>query len=559
MLKKLTRPIGVCVLIMLLCASCGTAPAGPDEIPGVLSRPPAKADTIEKDLLFGIAEPNVFQALPATRSADAAKLVQSVGAKSYLNWISLPDTFIDNYSIKPGPIIRHRDYINELTMAGVQQIVYVGDGWHMPPDLAQYTDGALPPRNMTVDSDYMKFLESYQLQWEALGANLINIDYWQIGYELDRDENLHPIEYLTDKAKVFTQQQKADIITDMLFAATKGLLSSNVDSKVVLTGISGEGFTSGKTAEFISLIYKNIASGQFGGGSTKTKDYFRVLAWNPVIDGAPDDAWVAANQAIYELAKQNGDGHKKAFLTKFGYAGGDGQGQWLVDAYKLAAEKLPFVECMMTYRLFEDDTALTDAEKTQGLFTRALSPKTAAQTLQTAYEGQGDLAQYAVSAGKYARGANLAADATVKASSSCEHSEYTPPWGLDFINDGITYGAGWTNFYEANETQAVKGVEWLEFRLPVKTTVNRVNLFPRNMSDYSGGDFPRAFQILVSDDGKSWKEVGSYKLNMFGKNMYEYTFAAVTAGYVKINVTEMPPSGGDYDHVSFCEVEIIKA
>lgn len=68
---------------------------------------------------------------------------------------------------------------------------------------------------------------------------------------------------------------------------------------------------------FLDGIYTNIKSGKHG--SDKVKDFFDALAWHPSTDSEPDQAWVDANNKLYQVAEKNGDKKRKVYLTEFGF------------------------------------------------------------------------------------------------------------------------------------------------------------------------------------------------------------------------------------------------
>lgn len=542
--------------------------------------PEALNGSVNQSLLFGIAEPETLKLTYSKKSIDVATLMQSLGVKCYLNWVNMSDTMLNETDVNQDTVNRHGNFYNDTRYSGIERMVAVNQDWVMPDELKSiYSNKAIPKRDMSDNSDYRIFLASFQTQWSILAKHLSAVRYWQVGYEWNSDEYLHPSGYEEDKSNTFTTEEKAAIITDLMYAASQGIHFTDKYATVVMTAIAPEGdFDGTYTANFLEMIYKNIESGEFGNGSTDPDDYFQVLSWNPIISNAPDDAWVAANKAVYKVAQDHGDDGKAVFLSKFGYADNDDessiiqQGEWMAKAFSLVKEDLPFVETLFMYRCFRDSDSV-GMNKTGGLFTNVkmgLQPTAKAYAIQKAWGGNGELDEFVLSESDYASGDNLAADSYVEASSSCQHWD----WGWDLLNiqDGVITGpSGWITWYEGdhpfrqdgkdgNGAPAEDYNEWLLFTLPITTTVNQVNLFPRYLTDYHGYNYPREFQILTSEDGIIWYEVGSYVPQTFGQNIYSYFFDAIVAKYVKINFTKMPYDEGTSSyHVALSEVEIIKA
>ena len=571
--------LSICVALML-CMLFGCAPTGTGSPTGTNEPTNQVVNTADQSFLQGVAEPNTLAFTYSKKAIDIATLLQSMGAKSYLNWVNMSETMLSETEVNQDTINRHDGFYTDAQYSGVKRMVAVNNDWLMPIELKDsYSGYEVPERDMTGGSDYRMFLASFQTQWSLLAKYLSSVRHWQIGFEWNLDEYLHPVGYSEDPSKVFTTEEKAAIITDLMYAASQGIHFTDKYATVVMTAIAPEGdFDGTSTAAFLEMIYKNIESGEFGNGSTDPDDYFQVLSWNPVISGEPDDVWVEANKAVYRVAQEHGDDGKPVFLSKFGYQDDDDetvaqqQGEWMAKAYELVEEELPFVETLFMYRYFRDSDA-QGFNKTAGMFTdvtMGLEPTPKAFAVQMAWGGNGELDEFVPKQEDYKSGDNLAFDAYVEASSTCQHWDWG--WNLPNIQDGVITGpSGWITWYEGDHPFRMEGKdgngaltedwnEWLLFTLPVTTTINRVNLFPRYLTDYHGYNYPREFQILTSVDGETWYQVGSYAPETFGQNMYSYYFDEITAKYVKINFTKMPyDEGTESYHVALSEVEIVKA
>ena len=534
--------------------------------------------TVDKSFIAGIAEPNTLGLTFSKKVSDITTLLQSLGAKTYLDWVNISETMTTETDVNADVVNRHNNFHKDAGYAGIKRIVAVSQDWLMPDEIKdKYKGYSIPHRDMTDGSDYRMFLTSFQTQWNILVKSMSEVRYWQVGYEWNLDEYLHPMEYSNDKSKVFTDDEKAAIITDMMYAASSGIHNADKYAVVIMPAIAQRDSFNGTTAaSFLEKIYSNIDSGKFGNGSTTVEDYFQVLSWNPVITDEPDETWVKANESVYNVAKAHGDDGRSVYLSRFGYSGDDTvateQGKWMAKAYQLTNNSLPFVETLFMYRCFNNDKGVA-SQKNAGMFldiSNGLVPTGRALELQTAWNGNGDLKEFIPDANAYKSGENLAREAYVEASSTCQHWD----WGWDIANitDGdVVSPSGWITWYEGEHPFHTIGEdgngaltedynEWLLFTLPVATTINQVNLVPRYFTDYNGQNYPREFQILVSEDGVVWTQVGAYELTTFGKNLYKYPFESIKAKYVKLNFTRMmlDEGTGSY-HIALREVEIIKS
>ena len=68
----------------------------------------------------------------------------------------------------------------------------------------------------------------------------------------------------------------------------------------------------------MKAVYENIESGSFGEGSTDPDDYFQALAWHPYTNGFNAEAFVTANQSLYDIAYSYEGKHKTVYFTELG-------------------------------------------------------------------------------------------------------------------------------------------------------------------------------------------------------------------------------------------------
>ena len=93
-------------------------------------------------------------------------------------------------------------------------------------------------------------------------------------------------------------------------------------------------------------------------------DYFDVAAWHPYRDTKDFDAdyFVAENNKVYQTVLDNEHKHKKVFITEVGYSeagkGADGAAANVIALMKAVEERMPYVETVNIFRMF--DNADTD-------------------------------------------------------------------------------------------------------------------------------------------------------------------------------------------------------
>lgn len=532
---------------------------------------------VDRDNLYGICENLYFAQFNGIEIDKSVSLINALGTKSWRCSMSATTILSDSKTVNKAAADEYHSIIKKIKLAGVNQIIVINHSWFWP-DTGAISDGcAVPERNLKSGSKYMKFLAMYKETWYTMAKEFPEITYWEVGNEPNHDPFLHKLGYLKDKSAVFSFKEKANITTDMLYYASKGIHEANRNALVVLPGLAPVGGMEAKAIDnFLEVIYKNIQSGKWG--SKKNNDFFEVLCWHPYTFGnQPDDTWVEQNNNIYNIAKKYGDDGKKVLFTEFGFTdmgnaeADETQGKWLKDAFSLIKLKMPYVESMHIFRLFEDESAVAwggSGEIYFGLFREphnGFGPKAKAYAVQQAFGGKGALDQCRTKVSDFKKGDNVALYCSVEASATCEHPDWG--WAKKFINDGKTTGTGWSIWYEPSALRGEGGAKspndphWLQFEFISSFNISQVILYPREPK--SNFAVPREINIQISNDGKNWTTVvQSTAINDFNKDSYKFSFKKAKAKYVKVNFTKLDPkidaSTNTY-LVQLCEIQIIKA
>ena len=127
-------------------------------------------------------------------------------------------------------------------------------------------------------------------------------------------------------------------------------------------------------------------------------------------------------------------------------------------------------------------------------------------------------------------GANLAADAQI----TCNSSTGTSEQYMDNLNDGNrACEANGTLGWASNKTKQSEIVVDLGYA----TKLNRVDIYPAGSGKTLGKSFGKTVVISVSTDGKSWQKVHEQSDVNARKEIPSFTFDAVNARYVKLEIT----------------------
>lgn len=578
MQKSIKRLLaGFCAVVLLLLCGCNgdtsgvTDPAAPSD--------PVGGPTADQSFLFGV---NYVDTRMSDRIAanQAVNLAVALGAKSVrLN----PGVVETGTTFAESQRTRLHSMLSALTLSGIDQIIV-----EIPTIPVDGAMGNIAPYPDLEDEEYTGFLDEVEAMVTMLVEEFPEVKYWQVGNLFNVDLFLHPLGWKEEKSPVdpFTMEEKAQITVDIMYRTMKAVKAAGSDAKVIMPAMAtpnGEDM-----AAYLTEVYKQMLSGERG--SSNVDDFLDALAWHPAATAKPDQSWADANNALYDIAKNNGDDGRVVYLTELGYDSANGSeedhAQWLTGAYRLVAEKMPYVESMHYYRLFNDG-----AER-NGLFNEpreGFAPTAKGKAFQKAAGGSGDLDRYVIKEDQYSSGDNVAISVPTRASSSCEHPGWG--WSLSGINNGSTEYGGWSNYYELGEKDWItspngggsndyNNPEWVEFQLPYAWKVNKVVLWPRNDVDENFHQImalPRWTVVEVSDDGVNWTQVGELKIAETDVKVYEdgvqyversenppleISFDAVTTRYVRVTFKQLCPNWqhteGQY-FVQLQEIEIIMA
>jgi len=266
--------------------------------------------------LFGVGEPitlrHIFENLDIQQSVKAVRLL---GVKWLREWtwmgaLLINETVLNQTFKETLDLVISEMAANNITVMGM---AHDFPGWMTGID---DDPQAVPYRNITKGSAYVKFLERYRESWKTLARAFPDITLWEIGNEFNTDIFLHPPDFPDSK---FSNQEKADITTDLLYYGSLGIHEGNPNAKTVLGGLAPSPSIDG-IADFLERIYKNIKSGRWP--STDPNDYFQIACWHPYLsnDEPSESNWVTPQLRIHEVMTRYGDGDKPVVFSEFGYS-----------------------------------------------------------------------------------------------------------------------------------------------------------------------------------------------------------------------------------------------
>jgi hypothetical protein len=325
-----------------------------------------KGYTVDRSLINGMCEQLYDFNISRGHSLDTAyDKLREMNVKSFRAWMHFGYIF-DSYNRlnKKGAEYFHRIF-KSLGECGIRQIIVMSHNWFLDdPAAKNHVVMHTPARNAESGSSYKRFLEMYETSWYLAAKEFSEIEYWETGNELNHNVFLSPVERLKNHDfPFFSHEEKAAIMTDMMYYASRGIKQANPDAVTVMPGMApAEALETGYMAQTLEYIYANIESGNFG--SLCSDDFFDVLCWHPYCPGGmPSADWKRYNDDIYDVARRHGDNGKKVFLSEFGFSdiGSADTDNYLaaagIEKYRTARESMPYIESIHAFRLFDDYSA----------------------------------------------------------------------------------------------------------------------------------------------------------------------------------------------------------
>lgn len=338
MLRKFMAVLAA-LLMVFSFAACG--PASDPDTGGEIPNPDPGGEETTESLLYGIGEPFAGSGVEGFNYEQASKLIGALGAKTFRLWIT-PQTLYSGWNqttvfsdeklatIDKNSQLLYETYIDQVRKNGVEEITGHGNLFPRMPSTANGQEGNfVPARDTTEGSEYMQFLHKFYLIWKAVATAMPDVDVWEMGNETNQVTFLNYTGSENDSTEV-QFEKLADINVDLMYYAAKGIREANPDAVIITPGLAPayEGIPS--LGRFLEEIYERIESGEFPAGEEKCSDpdeYFDGVAWHPydTVNGItltkePDvAAWKEANDAVFQVMEEHGDGDKEVWFTEFGF------------------------------------------------------------------------------------------------------------------------------------------------------------------------------------------------------------------------------------------------
>jgi len=226
-----------------------------------------------------------------------------------------------------------------------------------------YDTQAVPHRDTTSGSNYMRFLQKCNESWRTLVEAFPGITKWEIGNEYNANDFLHGYNETSNSTVNFTDLMKTDILVDLLYYGSSGIHLGNSNATTVLGGLAeADSKSIDVIADSLRDIYENIeARGNSSiTNSTDPDDYFQVASWHPYLFNiTPTFAnWVIPNNEVRQVMVDHGDSSKRVIFSEFGYRDVNDNtpeevAGYLNETFQLASESLPWLDTIYWFRLVD--------------------------------------------------------------------------------------------------------------------------------------------------------------------------------------------------------------
>ena len=382
-----------------LCA-CGTNAGGTSSMDYGDHYDPKNA-VVDKKFIFGMGDLSWSEkSWTEIDWQQTHALMNNLGVSSVRVWLHCNWVMSNSTTYHQKGLDLAKQIVSSHVQAGRQIIGMNHSNFHKAGYKNSSSTTAKPSRDMNEGSYYLEWLADYETTWFNLVSAFPEIEYWEIDNEDNNDVFFPRLE-----GGNFSLREKADIYTDMLYYASRGIHRANPNAKTILGGLVLSG-----AETFLQYLYDNIASGDFG--SIYPDDYFQIACWHPYMPNFNRKLFLETNDGIYGVIKQNEKKDKKVFFTEMGFSEADVSAKRIAEfvpaLYTLCKEELPYLESVHYFRMYDalDSTWGSSGEKTFGLFTDPKShgvdnenptlaaPKTSAYKYQEVAGGTGSLTLY---------------------------------------------------------------------------------------------------------------------------------------------------------------------
>ena len=363
MKKRLTTLSAVLMAAAMLAATaaCGGNPQqqGGDTLD-------AQHGIADQRNLFGMCYLLEERSTASLNIEKEVELMKNLGVKTVRQWMHFTHFMSDPYTVKTDSVNLENMHLL-LAACNEAGMVNIGMNHHNFCTTQAKTDTTAKPfaRDVSEGSDYVQWLNDYYASWKTLVAEFPEVTYWEIDNEVNNGDFMH-----NGTHNSYNVRQMAQIATDMFYYASRAIHEVNPAAQTIMGGLTEpSGLGKGNTANFLQMLYDNIASGEYGyfynvedpaNASTNPDEYFQIACWHPYMSDFNKENFVAINNEYYEIVLENEGKHKKVFFTEIGWnddmIGGEQISMNFLEEMYEACKSMPYVETVQLFKLYDNGT-----------------------------------------------------------------------------------------------------------------------------------------------------------------------------------------------------------
>ncbi len=349
------------ILIWTFLSFCmifgGCGGNNPDESSSVAPLEPSNVN-FDQSTLYGLCyEMYVRQEMGSLYDMDKdVQLLKNMGVTSVRMWIHATDFLKNPTTVNESKCASMHTLLKKFIDANID---VVGMS-HTNFNGGTATSGK-PARDITANSVYVKWLENYRLSFKTLATEFSEVKLW----EMDNEVNNTDFMKNTLGESVYTQKEMAAIATDIFYYASLGIHEGNPNAKSVMGGLVGA--MNGSGANFLQLLYDNIASGNFGyrygvenqsSASKDPDDYFEIACWHPYVSGTfRKSVFKKFNDEMYAVVLQNEGKHKPVIFSEVGFSNSNVNetiaAKYTEEMFEVCANEMPYVTHLLYYKFLD--------------------------------------------------------------------------------------------------------------------------------------------------------------------------------------------------------------
>lgn len=271
----------------------------------------------------------------------------------------------DKIEFVPDGLIRLHNYLETLRRNGVERFLLLDWAFVYPYGYIP-SDRWVVPDPKTEPEMYKRFLLLQQRVRYEIASNFSLLEYFESTNEPDGvggtflHKNGFHMNGNDNEDYIFTRDEIEDIILDLNYYENLGIKQANPDAKMLLPSFCNFEYAPG----YFDDIYRKIRSGMYPTvgerKSNRIESFFEILNWHPynMKDVQINDYWLSTQLKLHDVSVKYNDGSRPVWYTENGWSDLKREdeklqiGQRFADLFNVVSEKLPWVETVFLFRLF---------------------------------------------------------------------------------------------------------------------------------------------------------------------------------------------------------------